>query len=139
MQSTLFFVPVPAGFSGFQLATLQEFAQGAAGSFCAPGRTCFGESITTSAPGIFSAANPAHLQTTIASSAVLKTVKEDTLAVSHQYTNGTIVTFTTKCSGAFGTPPPLAERPCRRAVENNKLKLWQIDIWDNDQGNWGFS
>ena len=31
------------------------------------------------------------------------------------------------------------ERLARLIVEDKKLKLLKIDIWDNDQGNWGFS
>ncbi len=141
-QSTLFFVTVPGTFAGFQLTTLRELDPTDVGYFCtpaAPDRPCFGQSIATNGPGIFSTGNPAELQTTIASDSVSKKVTTTTLAVSHQYANNTIVTFTTQCSGAFGTPPPVSERPCRRVVEDKKLKLWKIDIWDNDQGNWGFS
>ena len=141
-QSTLFFVNVPGSFTGFQLTTLRELDPTDVGYFCVPvasDRPCFGQSIAANAPGVFSSGNPAELQTTIASDSVPTKVKTTTLAVSHQYANSTIVTFTTQCSGTFGTPPPLSERPCRRVVEDKKLKQWRIDIWDNDQGNWGFS
>jgi len=141
-QSTLFFVNVPGSFSGFQLTTLRELDPTDVGYFCVPvasDRPCFGQSIATNAPGLFSTGNPAELQTTIASDSVPAKVKTTTLAVSHQYANSSTVTFTTQCSGTFGTPPPLSERPCRRVVEDKKLKQWRIDIWDNDQGNWGFS
>lgn len=61
----MFAVPVGAGFGGFELATLKEFSSGESGYFCPAGFSCFGQTVATAAPGIFSPANLANVLMTL--------------------------------------------------------------------------
>ena len=133
-QSSVFRIPVPSGFNGFQLGTLEEFNSGSPGYFCPTGFTCFGQSVTTNAPFVFSASNPANLLSTVSLSLLPRGVTERSLHVHH---NG--VSFTTACSGALGTAPSAAQLPCRRVVIDRRAGTITIDAWDFNQGNWGFS
>jgi hypothetical protein len=139
-QTSQFFVRVPAGFAGFQFTTLEEFDPGEAGYFCPALVACFGQSIRVSAPGIFSATNPAELKSTVLLS-LLSGVTEKSLVVHHDPEDGPPIEITAKCSGDIGTQPPLAEIPCRRVVFDRKAnpKVAIIDAWDFKQGDWGFS
>jgi hypothetical protein len=138
-QFSQFFVRVPAAFTGFQLTTLEEFDAGAAGYFCPAGVTCFGQSVKTSAPGIFSSGNPAELKSTVLLSSVGKGVTPKSLVVHHDPDVGPTIEITAACSGAIGAQPPVAELPCRRVVFDRKAGVAIIDAWDHDQGDWGFS
>jgi hypothetical protein len=137
-QFSVFKVPVPAGFAGLGLAFLQEFESGETGYFCPAGLTCFGESITTEAPGgIFGPPSPANLLVTFAKTLLGDKVTEKTLKINHRYENGSIVQILAKCSGAIGTVPPVSELPCRRV--EIKGQIVKVDAWDVDQGEWGMS
>lgn len=133
-QSSVFRVPVGAGFVGFQLATLEEFSSGDSGYVCPAGFSCFGQTVATSAPNVFSAANLANLVTTIDLELLTRGVTEKSLVVHHDG-----VSFTTKCSGAPFSAPSASEVPCRRVEINRKAGTVTIDAWDDQQGNWGFS
>lgn len=56
-QSSVFRVPVAEGFDGSALTTLKEFSSDDGGYFCPAGFSCFGQSVATAAPGVFSATN----------------------------------------------------------------------------------
>jgi hypothetical protein len=133
-QSSVFRVPVGSGFGGFGLATLEEFSSGESGYFCPAGFSCFGQSVATSAPGIFSAANLANLVTTIDLALLPHGVTEKSLRVHHD-----TASFTTTCPGALFSPPSASHVPCRRVVIDREAGLVTIDAWDNHQGDWGFS
>ncbi len=108
-QSSVFRVPVVAAVpGGFELTTLEEFSSGDTGYFCPTGFACFGQSVATSAPGIFSASNLANLITTMDLALLPKGVTEKSLRVHHDGS----ASFTTACGGALFTT---AERPCSRA------------------------
>jgi hypothetical protein len=138
-QTSQFFVRVPAGFAGFQFTILEEFDPGDLGYFC-PVEECFGQSVRVSAPGIFSATNPAELKSTVLLS-LLKGVSEKGVVVHHDPFDGPAIDITAKCSGDIGTQPPLAEIPCRRVNFDRKADpdVAIIDAWDFKQGEWGFS
>ena len=134
-QSSVFRLPVAAGFAGSTLATLKEFSNGDSGYFCPAAFSCFGQSIATSAPGIFSASNLANIVTTMDVALLPKGVTEKSLVVHHDGTS-----FTTACSGDLFTQPSASQvLPCRRVVIDRKAGIVTIDIWDNHQGDWGFS
>ncbi len=132
-QSSVFRIPVVAAVpGGFQLTTLEEFSPGDTGYFCPTGFACFGQSVATSAPGIFSASNLANLITTMDLALLPKGVTEKSLRVHHG-----AASFTTACGGALFSTPSVV--PCRRVVIDRKAGLVTIDTWDDHQGNWGFS
>ena len=132
-QSSVFRVPVVAAVpGGFELTTLEEFSSGDTGYFCPTGFACFGQSVATSAPGIFSASNLANLVTTMDLALLPKGVTEKSLRVHHD-----AASFTTACGGALFSTPGVV--PCRRVVIDRKAGLVTIDTWDNHQGDWGFS
>lgn len=133
-QSSVFRVPVGVGFAGFQLATLAEFSSGDSGYFCPAGFSCFGQSVATSAPSVFSASNLANLVTTMDLALLPKGVTAKSLRVHHDATS-----FTTACGGGLFSPPGAAQVPCRRVEINRKAGIVTIDVWDDHQGNWGFS
>ena len=133
-QSSVFRVPVVSGFTGFQLATLQEFSSGDSGYFCPAGFSCFGQSVATSAVGVFSSGNPANLVTTLDLALLPKGVTVKTLRVHHDASS-----FTTACSGPLFSVPSAAELPCRRVDIDRKAGTVTIDVWDDHQGDWGFS
>ena len=104
-QSSVFRIPVVAAVpGGFELTTLEEFSSGDTGYFCPTGFACFGQSVATSAPGIFSASNLANLITTMDLALLPKGVTEKSLRVHHGSAS-----FTTACGGALFTTP--ARRP----------------------------
>ena len=138
-QHTKFFVNVPSSFSGFVLTTLEEFDPGETGYSCPTGFACFGQTVRTSAPGLFSAGNPAEVLATVLLSALEKGVTEKSLIVHHDPDDGPPIQFTSKCSGEIGTPPPAAELPCRRVVFDKKAGVAIIDAFDTNQGEWGWS
>lgn len=132
-QSSVFRIPVVAAVpGGFELTTLEEFSPGDDGYFCPTGFACFGQSVATSAPDIFSASNLANLITTMDLALLPSGVTEKSLRVHHNSAS-----FTTACSGALFTTPSVV--PCRRVVIDRKAGLVTIDTWDNHQGDWGFS
>lgn len=132
-QSSVFRVPVVAAVpGGFDLTTLEEFSSGDSGYFCPTGFACFGQSVATSAAGIFSASNLANLVTTIDLALLPKGVTEKSLRVHHD-----TASFTTACGGTLFTTPSVV--PCRRVVIDRKAGLVTIDTWDDHQGDWGFS
>ncbi len=133
-QSSVFRVPKTVGFPIAELVTLKEISSGEDGYFC-PVASCFGQIVATSAPGIFSATNPANLVTTLNAALLPKGVTEKSLIVHH--TGST--SFTTECSGALFTQPTASQVPCRRVVIDKKAGIVTIDSWDNHQGDWGFS
>ena len=133
-QSSVFPVPVGSSFGGFGLAMLQEFSSGESGYFCPAGVLCFGQSVKTAAPGIFSAANLANLVTTVDLALLPHGVTESSLRVHHDATS-----FTTRCDGALFSPPSASHVPCRRVVIDHEAGVVTIDAWDFDQGDWGFS
>jgi hypothetical protein len=133
-QSSVFGVPVGTGFAGSQLATLDEFSSGESGYFCPAGFSCFGQSVATSAPDIFSVGNLANLVTTLDLALLPNGVTEKSLRVHHDDAS-----FTTRCSGDLFTAPSASEVPCRRVVIDRRAEIVTIDIWDNHQGDWGFS
>jgi hypothetical protein len=134
-QSSVFRIPVVAAVpGGFELTTLAEFSLGDTGYFCPTGFSCFGQSVATSAPGIFSATNLANLVTTMDLALLPKGVTEKSLRVHHGLAQPS---FTTACGGDLFTTPSLV--PCRRVVIDRKAGLVTIDTWDNHQGDWGFS
>lgn len=132
-QSSVFRVPVASGFTGSTLTTLTEFSSGESGYFCPAGFSCFGQSVATSAPGIFSATNLANLLTTMDLALLPPGVGEKSLRVHHTGS----APFTTACTGAVGVTPSVV--PCRRVVIDKKAGIVTIDVWDNHQGDWGFS
>jgi hypothetical protein len=134
-QSSVFRVPVAAGFAGSTLTTLSEFSSGETGYFCPAGFSCFGQSVATSAPGIFSATNLANLVTTMDLALLPPGVGVKSLVVHHDGTS-----FTTECSGnLFNQPSASQALPCRRVLIDRKAGKVTIDVWDNQQGDWGFS
>lgn len=133
-QSSVFRVPVGEGFDGSALATLAEFSSGESGYVCPAGFACFGQSVATDAPGIFSAANLANLVTTLDLELLPHGVTEKSLRVHHD-----AASFTTTCNGALFSPPSASHVPCRRVVINRRANAVTIDAWDNHQGDWGFS
>ena len=68
---------------GFQLATLEEFSSGDTGYFCPTGFACFGQSVATSAPGIFSAIEPGEPRHDDGPGAASEGVTEKSLRVHH--------------------------------------------------------
>jgi hypothetical protein len=134
-QSSVFRVPSTVGFSIAQLVTLKEISSGETGYFC-PVAACFGQSVATSAPGIFTATNPANVVTTLNAALLPNGVTEKSLVVHHTGS----ASFTTACSGALFTQPAASQvLPCRRVVIDKKAGIVTIDSWDNHQGDWGFS
>jgi hypothetical protein len=134
-QSSVFRVPSTVGFSISQLVTLKEISSGETGYFC-PVAACFGQTVATAAPGIFSATNPANVVTTLNATLLPKGVTEKSLIVHHTGS----ASFTTECSGALFTQPAASQvLPCRRVVIDKKAGIVTIDSWDNHQGDWGFS
>lgn len=132
-QSSVFRVPVVSAVpGGFALTTLEEFSSGDTRYFCPTGFSCFGQSVATSAPGIFSASNLANLVTTMDLALLPKGVTEKSLRVHHG-----AASFTTACGGTLFTAP--ASVPCRRVEIDRKAGLVTIDVWDDHQGDWGFS
>jgi hypothetical protein len=131
-QSSVFRVPKTVGFQGSEPVTLTEVSSG---GFCSAGFSCFGQGVATSALGIFSAARPANLVTTMNLSLLPPGVGEKSLRVHH--TGSTTTSFTTPCGGAVGDTPSVL--PCRRVVIDKKAGIVIIDSWDNHQGDWGFS
>jgi hypothetical protein len=132
-QSTVFRVPVVSAVpGGFELTTLEESSPGDTGYFCPTGFACFGQSVATSAPGIFSASNLANLTTTMDLSLLPKGVTEKSLRVHHGSAS-----FTTACGGTVSTAPAIV--PCRRVAIDRKAGVVTIDVWDDHQGDWGFS
>ena len=133
-QSSVFRVPKTVGFPTVEFVTLKEIGSSESGYFCPTGFSCFGQSVATSAAGgIFSAAKPANLVTTMNLSLLPPGVGEKSLRVHH--TGST--PFTTPCGGAVGDTPSVL--PCRRVVIDRKAGIVTIDSWDNHQGDWGFS
>jgi hypothetical protein len=139
VQSSEFPINVPPSFVGFLLTTIAEFDEGEEGYFCGNETGCFGQSVTTFAPGIFSPANPANLLVTIARSEVPKSISSRNLVVTHLRGSGATVEITRTCRGAIGTVPPASQLPCRRISLDIATQLFTIDVWDVDQGDWGFS
>lgn len=133
-QSSVFRVPVVASFAGFELATLQELSPGEAGYFCPAGFACFGQSVATSAPAVFSEDNLANLVSTVDLSLLPRGVTVRTLRVHHDD-----FSFTTACSGPLFETPAESEVPCRRVQIDRQAGIVVIDVWDNHQGDWGFS
>ncbi len=139
VQSSEFPINVPPSFVGFLLTSIAEFDEGETGYFCPTGTDCFGQSVTTFAPGIFSPANPANLLVTIARSEVPKSISSRNLVVTHLRGSGATVAITRTCRGAIGTVPPASQIPCRRISLDIPTQMFTIDVWDVDQGDWGFS
>jgi hypothetical protein len=139
VQSSEFPINVPLSFVGFLLTTIAEFDEGEEGYFCPTETDCFGQSVTTFAPGIFSPANPANLLVNVARSAVPKSISSRNLVVTHRRGSGATVAITRTCRGAIGTVPPASQIPCRRISLNTATQIFTIDVWDVDQGDWGFS
>ncbi len=138
-QSSLFPINVPSGFEGFRPTSLREFDPSEPGYFCPVERPCFGQSVRTTAPGIFSRLHPAE---------VLAVVKRDLLphgkdpkqiVVSHRRDDGKLVHIRATCSGLIGKAPPPEQLPCRRVFVDPWKHVVVIDVWDVDQGDWGFS
>ena len=132
-QSSVFRVPKTVGFLGSELVTLEEISSGESGYFCPTGFSCFGQTVATFAPGIFTAALPANLLTTMSLALLPPGVGEKSLVVHHTGS----APFTTACGGALGETPSVL--PCRRVVIDKKAGIVTIDAYDNHQGDWGFS
>ena len=137
VQSSFFPIVVPASFEGFVLATIAEFDPGDEEYFC-PVELCFGQSVETFAPGVFSPTHPANLRVRVARSAA-KHISPRNLKVHHRRQDGSTVVITASCRGAIGTAPPAGSLPCRRVSLDTVTQIITIDVWDVDQGDWGFS
>jgi hypothetical protein len=139
LQSSQFPITVPQTFEGFLLTSIEEFDPSDEGYFCPSESGCFGQSVTTFAPGIFSPSHPANQLVRIARSAVPKNISSRNLKVTHLRGSGQTVVITRTCRGAIGVAPAPAELPCRRISLNTATQTFLIDVWDVDQGDWGFS
>ena len=134
-QSSVFRIPVVAAVpGGFELTTLEEFSSGDTGYFCPTGFACFGQSVATSAPGIFSASNLANLVTTMDLALLPKGVTEKSLCVHH---DRGVVHDRVRRSAAL---THAERRPCRRVVIDRKASLvHHRHAGTTHQGDWGFS
>ena len=139
VQSSVFPINVPEGFEGFLLTSIKEFDPSDEEYFCATETGCFGQSVETTAPGIFSAGNPVELLVTMDRSVLPKGITARNLKVTHRHDDGSVVVITRNCSGAIGTVPPLSKLPCRRVSLDSETQTVTIDVWDLEQGDWGFS
>ena len=59
--------------------------------------------------------------------------------MTHRRGSGATVAITRTCRGAIGTVPPASQIPCRRISLDIPTQMFTIDVWDVDQGDWGFS
>jgi hypothetical protein len=139
VQSSVFPINVPQSFEGFLLTSIKEFDPSDEEYFCLTETGCFGQSVETTAPGIFSSGNPVELLVTLQRSAVPKGITARNLKVTHRHDDGSVVVITRNCAGAIGTVPPLSKLPCRRVSLDTETQTITIDVWDLEQGDWGFS
>jgi hypothetical protein len=137
-QSTEFAVPVPNAFAGLLLTSLEEFSPGEAGYFCPAGISCWGQSITSSAPGIFSSSNLAQTVTAADIGIVPGPVNPRSVAAYHRYDNGSVAVITARCSTAFDVLPPASEAPCLNATIDRAAHVMRIRLVDLSNGQWGF-
>ncbi len=138
-QFSSFPVNVPSSFEGFTLASLAELGPSDPGYFCPTEFSCFGQSVLTTAAGIFSGGNPANLVTTIDRELIPGTVKPLRIVVHHRYDDESVAQISSACSGGFRQVPPAEELPCRRIWFDNANGTIIVDAWDVQQGDWGFS
>lgn len=138
-QFTSFNVPVPSGFSGAVYSFLEEFSPGEEGHFCPTGTDCWGQSMSISASGVFSALNLAEVVTTADLRTVPGGISPRNVGAYHRYDDGTVAHITARCSTAFGVLPPASEVPCLNAAINRGARVMVIRVVDAAQGQWGFN
>ena len=131
-QYSTFPLVIPSGHTPFTASLLETPVTGT--GFCA---NCKGEIATTVGGGIFSAAKPAHV--TIVWDFKPSGFTENGGTAYHQFDNGDVESFTTKCTFAPNATTPSA-LPCRTITIQNlgqgKVKV-TTDIWSNNNGGWG--
>jgi hypothetical protein len=132
-QYSTFPLVIPSAHAPFT-ASLQETPVTPGVGFCG---NCKGEVAQTFGGGIFSASNPAHV--TLVWDFKPSGFTENGGRAYHQFSNGDVQSFTTKCTFAPNATTP-SVLPCRTITIQNlgggKVKV-TTDIWSNDNGGWG--
>jgi hypothetical protein len=126
---------VPTGKSAF----LSSVAESSA-SACDPSLTCFGQLVKTNLSGAqtgtFSSANPFHLS--LIESLDIVPGNTNSLAVSHQFDDGTFEVIQTRCSS--DPPAPSDTLPCFKYTtfsdKVTKQKYGVFSIWGFRNGGW---
>jgi hypothetical protein len=102
-------------------------------------KRCFGQYVTTTAPGL----SPVNVRMTYEGPRP-SGVSESSIVVLHTRADSTLVTISTRCSGAlFSGEPPASEispNGCRRVaitpISGGDVRI-DIDAWDVTNGGWG--
>ena len=133
-QSSVFRIPVVAAVpGGFELTTLEEFSSGDTGYFCPTGFACFGQSVATSAPRHLLGVEPGEPRHDDGPGAAPEGRDREVASRPPRRGAPSRLRAAEHCSRRRRVVP------CRRVVIDRKAGVVTIDVWDDHQGDWGFS